>query len=157
VGILAISAATIGCAGGQEPTSESIDQTKQLWAKSGIRNYELEWTVTGPTNAHYFVTVRHGEVRAVELVQPDESKVTLHPSDTRFYSVDGLFLTIANELAQLETDQPFGQPKGTRVAMRFKSDPKLGYPLWYHRDVMGTSQSIKIDVIQFTPEAANSN
>jgi hypothetical protein len=36
--------------------------------------------------------------------------------------------------------------------MRFKPDPKLGYPLWYHRDVMGTSLSIAIDVVKLVPE-----
>ena len=41
--------------------------------------------------------------------------------------------------------------------MRFKPDPKLGYPNWYHRDVMGTSLSIAIDVVKLVPRASNSN
>ena len=65
--------------------------------------------------------------------------------------MDGLFLTIADELASLKTDNPFGQPKGTKVVMRFKPDPKLGYPLWYRRDVMGTPQGMRIDVIKLVP------
>ena len=35
--------------------------------------------------------------------------------------------------------------------MRFKPDPKLGYPHWYRRDVMGTSLSIAIDVVKLVP------
>ena len=38
--------------------------------------------------------------------------------------------------------------------MRFKPDPKLGYPLWYRRDVMGTTQAIAIDVVKLVPEAS---
>lgn len=65
--------------------------------------------------------------------------------------MDGLFLTIDNELALLKTDRPFEQPNGTRIAMRFKPDAKLGYPLWYQRDVMGTPLSIAIEVNSMTP------
>ena len=68
--------------------------------------------------------------------------------------MDGLFLTIANELAQLKTDHPFDQPAGTQVVMRWKPDPKLGYPQWYRRDVMGTPLSIAIDVVKFVPHGA---
>jgi hypothetical protein len=156
LGLLTILGAIPGCAGGQNATPEAIEQAKQLWTKGGIRDYDLDWTVAGPNNAHYFVTVRGGEVRKVESVQPGGSRSKLDPPDTRFYSVDGLFLTIADELAQLKTDQPFGQPKGTKVAMRFKLDPELGYPHWYRRDVMGTSQAIAIDVVKLVPDASTS-
>ena len=108
---------------------------------------------TGAQNNHYFVTVRGGEVRKVESIRPDGQRFALKPADTRYYSVDGLFLTIADELALLKTDHPFGQPKGTKVVMRFKPDPKLGYPHWYRRDVMGTSLAIAIDVVKLVPKA----
>ena len=90
-------------------------------------------------------------MRKVESVQTDGRRFELHPPETRFYSVDGLFLTIADELAQLKTEHPFGQPQGTRVVMRFKPDAKLGYPLWYRRDVMGTTLAIAIDVVKLVP------
>ena len=40
--------------------------------------------------------------------------------------------------------------------MRFLPDAKLGYPRWYHRDVMGTALSIAIEVnsLTRTPPAA---
>jgi hypothetical protein len=153
LGLLTVLGAMAGCAGGQEVTPEAIEQAKQLWTKAGIRDYDLEWTVTGAQNNHFYVTVHGGEARKVESVQPDGQRFASKPADTRYYSVDGLFLTIANELAQLKTDHPFDQPEGTKVVMRFKADPKLGYPLWYRRDVMGTSQAIAIDVVKFVPEA----
>jgi hypothetical protein len=67
--------------------------------------------------------------------------------------VDGLFLTIAEELAQLKTETPFTRPRGTKVLMRFKPDPKLGYPLWYRRNVMGATRSMQIDVLKLVPKA----
>jgi hypothetical protein len=157
LGLLTILGTAIGCAGGQEVTPEAIAQAKQVWTTAGIRDYDLEWTVTGAQNNHYYVTVRDGDVRKVESVQSDGRRFELHPHQTRFYSVDGLFLTIADELALLKTDQPFGQPPGTKVVMRFKPDKKLGYPLWYRRDVMGTALAIAIDVVKLVPVASNAN
>ncbi len=154
LGIFATCAAISGCSRGEAPTPESLEQAKALWTKAGVRNYDLEWTVTGAQNNHYLVTVRDGDVRKVESIRPDNKRFALKPADTRFYSVDGLFLTIADELAQLKSDHPFDQPKGTTVVMRFKPDAKLGYPHWYRRDVMGTSLSIAIDVVKLTPEGA---
>jgi hypothetical protein len=153
LGALAILGAESGCGGGQEATPEAIEEARQLWKKAGIRDYELDWTVTGAQNNHYYVTVNGGEVRKVESVRPDGQRFALKPADTRFYSVDGLFLTIADELAQLKTDLPFSQPQGTKIVMRFKPDPKLGYPHWYRRDVMGTSLAIAIDVVKLVPKA----
>jgi hypothetical protein len=156
LGLLTILGTTIGCAGGQEVTAEAINQSKQIWKTAGIGDYDLDWTVTGAQNNHYYVTVRGGDVRKVESAQTDGRRFELHPSETRFYSVDGLFLTISDELAQLNTDLPFGQPQGTKIVMRFKPDAKLGYPLWYRRDVMGTSQAIAIDVVKLVPVTSTS-
>jgi len=143
-----------GCSGGEAVTPESIAAARKAWADAGIRDYDLEWTNSGTSQAHYFVTVRGGVVRKVESVAPDGRKFELRPGEPRFYGVDGLYLTMADELAQLKLDRPFGQPKGTRVAMRFTRDPKLGYPLSYRRDVLGTSQSVAIHVIRLIPQAA---
>jgi hypothetical protein len=156
LGLIMSLGGTLGCAGGQDVTPEALAQAKQVWTKSGIRDYDLEWTVTGAQSNHFYVRVNSGEVRKVESVQPDGQRSVLKPADTSYYSVDGLFLTIANELAQLKTDHPFDQPKGTKVVMRFKPDPKLGYPLWYRRDVMGTSQAIAIDVVKLVPDGSTS-
>lgn len=146
-----------GCSGGEPVTPESIAAARKAWADAGIRDYDLEWTNSGTNQAHYFVTVRGGTVRSVESVAPDGRRFELHPGEPRFYGVDGLFLTMADELAQLKTDRPFGQPVGTRVAMRFTRDPKLGYPVSYRRDVLGTSQSVAIHVIRLIPQAASTN
>jgi Family of unknown function (DUF6174) len=155
-GILAIVCAIAGCAGGQQVTAEALEQAKQLWAKGGVHDYDLEWTVGGGQTNHYVVQVRDGKVSQIETIRSDGTRSLPKIPDTRYYSVDGLFLTIANELAQLKTDHPFDRPPGTQVVMRFKPDPKLGYPHWYHRDVMGTSLSIAIDVVKLVPQVSNS-
>jgi hypothetical protein len=142
---------TVGCDRGQAVTPEALAEAKRLWTQAGIRDYELDWSTTGPNNAHYIVTVRAAEVRKIDAIQPDGRRIELHPGSPRFFGVDGLFLTIADELAQLSTDRPFGQPKGTKVVMRFHPDDKLGYPHWYRRDVLGTPLAVTIDVNKIVP------
>jgi hypothetical protein len=154
--ILAFLGSAFGCAGGQEVNPEAIAEARRLWAQAGIRDYHLEWSVTGPRNSHYFVSVRDGEVRKVESIQPDGSRKELHPGEPRYFGVDGLLLTIADELALLKTDRPFGQADGSKVVMRFEPDRERGYPHWYRRDVMGTSQGMRIDVIGLVPAGATS-
>jgi hypothetical protein len=157
LGSLAILGAALGCSGGQNVTPEAIDQAKRLWKETGIRDYELElnWTTNGQNHSHYLVVVKDGEVRQIESVLADGRRIELHAGMPRYYGVDGLFLTMADELALLKTDRPFGQPPGTKVVMRFKADPKMGYPLWYRRDVFGTSQSVNIDVIKLVPTTSS--
>jgi hypothetical protein len=136
------------CSGGQAVTAEAIADAQKIWTGAGILDYDLEWTASGMSSAHYYVTVRRGEVHKVESIAPDGSKHELHPAEPRFFGVDGLFITMADEMAQLKSDRPFGQPKGTKVVMRFAPDSKLGYPRYYRRDVLGTSQGLAIDVVR---------
>jgi hypothetical protein len=145
-----------GCSGGQPVTPQTIAGARKVWEQAGIRDYDLEWTAAGMNHAHYYVTVRGGVVRKVESVAPDGRRFEVHPAEARFYGVDGLFTTIADELAQLKMERPFGQPTGTKVVMRFTPDPKLGYPRSYRRDVLGTSQGLSIDVIRLIPTATAS-
>ena len=139
-----------GCAGGEDVTAQSLRVARQRWERSAIRDYDLEWTSSGLSNSHYRVTVRGGKVRAIESVFRGKG-TEVHPADPKYYGVEGLFMIIADELAQLEGKAPFGQPKGTRAVLRFTPDPTLGYPRSYRRDVLGTPLALRIDVIHFDP------
>jgi hypothetical protein len=150
-GILVMLGSMLGCARGKEVTPDAVEAARRLWQRAGIHNYGLEWTVTGPNNAHYFVTVQGDEVRKLEAVQPDGTRSQLPSNDPRYFSVDGLFLTIAGELALLKTDRPFGQPNGTKIVMRFEPDSTRGYPHWYSRDMMVAAQGMRIDVLRLVP------
>ena len=140
-----------GCSRGEAVTADSLAAAKATWARAGVRDYQLEWKATGRNNVHYVVTVRDGEVTHIVSLTPNGDEVPAHPAETRFYSVDGLFTTIADELAQLKTSRPFGQPPEAQVVMRVHFDPKLGYPVSYHRDVLGASLGLAINVIKLTP------
>jgi hypothetical protein len=144
------------CSGDQPVTHEALAAARKTWSDAGIHDYDLEWTASGRMSAHYYVTVRQRQVRQVESVASDGRRSALQPPDSRFYGVDGLFTTIADELAQLKMDRPFDQPQGTKIVMRFSPDPRLGYPRFYRRDVLGTSQALAIDVIRLIPKETSS-
>jgi Family of unknown function (DUF6174) len=146
--------AAAGCSQGEAVTADSLATARAAWTRAGIRDYQLEWQASGTNSAHYIVTVRNGVVTNIESKTSQGDWITAHPAEPRFYSVDGLFTTIADELAQLKTDRPFGQPRESKIVMRARFDPKLGYPLSYHRDVMGTTQSLAIDVLRLTPSTS---
>jgi hypothetical protein len=146
--------ALAGCGAGEAVTSQSLAKARKTWARARISDYEMDWTISGTTNAYYRMSVRDGRVRTLEQVLPDGQSRTieLRPDQSRYYGVDGLFLTIADEYASLETEQPFGKPKGTKAVLRFTTDPKYGYPRSYRRDVVGSTLPLAIDVVRFVPD-----
>lgn len=136
---------------GQSVTPEALAAARRDWEAAGIHDYDVEWMASGRMTAHYYVTVRGDKVDKIESIAPDGRRFEVHPAEVRFYSVQGLFTTIADELAQLKEPEPFGQPRGTKVVMRFTRDPALGYPRSYRRNVLGTTQELAIDVIRLVP------
>ena len=140
-----------GCGGGVDATKESVAEAEAKWKAAGLRSYNLEWVNSGLGTGHYRVFVRDGDVKAIYSVIPGGREVVAKPGTPRMYSVDGLFTVITDEIAQLGTASPFGQPKGTTAILKFTPDPKLGYPRNYRRDVMGTPKGIAIDVLALDP------
>ena len=70
----------------------------------------------------------------------------MNSAKKHFFGVDGLFRTMDEELAVCsKSETPFGQPKGTKVVMRFQPDDKLGIPTGTTATCWA-SASIAIDV-----------
>ena len=143
--------ALAGCSGGEEVTKQSLAKARKVWTRAGIDDYDLDWTSSGTNRAYYRVTVRNGRVRSLDQVLPDGRTVALHSARPEYFGVDGLFKTIADEDAQREMDQPFGQAKGSKAVLLFTPDPKYGYPQSYRRDVVGAILPLAIDVVRFVP------
>jgi len=145
----------VGCNGGEAVTDQTLAAAKQHWKRAEIRNYDLEWMSSGMNQALYRVQVRDDQVERVDQVLSDGQTVELHPAQARYFSVDGLFLTIAEDLAQLRTDHPFGMAKGTSAVLRFSPDAQYGFPRAYRRDYAGSPRPLAIDVIRFEPRASS--
>ncbi len=152
---IGLSLSAAGCGQGEVVGEKSLRKARIAWNQSKIRGYDLEWITTGPQTSpsgdHYAVAVREGEVTSIERVSADGKRVPIRPAKPQFYGMDGLFLTMEEELAQLETDAPFNAPKGTDVVLRFTTDPKLGYLKSYRRDILTQPRGLAIDVVRFVP------
>lgn len=152
----ALVASIIGCGETGDPVQlERLEKDSARWNDAAIRDYDLTWqSLSSRNQSVYKVYVRDGEVRAVRLLRPDGKAVALKPADTKFYSVEGLFRTIREELAQSQEPRPFGQPPGTTVILTMRSDERLGYPTLYRRDIFGVEDRLGIDVIELSPSKA---
>jgi hypothetical protein len=153
IALALLAAVAGGCGRSEDVRPRTLRRAEQTWEQANIKNYELEWTASGPQTgrrgAHYRVRVRDGKVQSVEAIRPDGQFVAVNTKRPEYFGVDGLFRTIEEEMAQLDTDKPFGQPKGTRVVLQFTPDEKLGFPRSYRRDVMNVPQGVAIDVVKF--------
>ncbi len=129
-------------------TADAIAAARQTWERADLRDYNLEWTTSGTMSGHYRVAVRGGKVEGIESILPDGRTVEAHPGQPDLYGVDGLFVILEEELAQLQSDTPFGQPRGTTAVLRFTPDPKLGYPRSYYRDVVGVPKGLALEVVR---------
>src|SRR5690242_13396152 len=97
--VLALALSVAGCGGGEDVTEQSLRAARQRWERARVRDYDLEWTNTGPGNPRYRVAVRGGTVRTVLAVQPDGTTRPTGTHEPRYFGVEGLFLTIADDLA----------------------------------------------------------
>ena len=155
-GVIALAIVSLclsGCAGGEQATPESLLAARQRWDRAGIRDYDLEWSNSGPGNPRYRVEVRNGTVQSVRIVLPDGKLGKTSTNEPEYFGVAGLFRTIAEELEQLRSNEPFGKPKGSSIVMRFTPDPQYGFPRSYRRDVAGSARAVWFDVLRFEPLA----
>lgn len=148
-----LCASASGCATGEDVTTRALDKARARWEQAALNDYNIEWTSSGARLGHYRVAVRQGEVVSVQSVLPDGRVVEARPGDPSYYSVEGLFRVLEEELDHALSDTPFGRPRGTRVLLKFVTDPVLGYPTRYRRDVAGTRQGLAIDVVSLVPVA----
>lgn len=152
-----------GCGGGVDVNTRSLTKARTLWDSAKIRDYDLEWTTSGERDGHYLVFVRGGKVQAINAYVPDPRagkvrEIRVKPGDPSYYGVEGLFKIMEEELAQLDgAENPFGRPKGTQALLRFVPDETLGYPRWYRRDVVGSPQSLRLDVKRLERKASGAS
>ncbi len=154
-GILAASLFS-GCGKScEELNSRVLEKAKASWKKAGVKSYNLWWSTSGVRKQRYRVFVRDGQVKRIDMLQEGGGAVEAKPGSPSMFGVEGLFKTLREELDQLESDKPFGQPKGAKAVLCVEFDPKLSFPKRYLRDVMGSGRGLEIDVETLLPQDAS--
>ena len=151
--LIVLATIVSGCGRGEPLGPRSLRKARETWLRSGIRSYDVEWTVSGPQTGgrvvHYRIAVRGGLAETVKVAHADGSWTEVNTHKPEYFTIDGLFRTLEEEMDQLDGPTPFGKPKGTSVLLEFTPDDTLGYPRRYRRDVVGVKPGLAIDVIKF--------
>jgi Family of unknown function (DUF6174) len=146
--------------GHTEPvTRERLNEARALWTRARIGNYDLDLETRGAQSGRYHVEVRGGHLAGIT-----RDGVTADPAAGEYWTVDGLFQVIEEELDAAE--QPDSTAFGARsqVWLRARYDSQLGYPIRFVRVVKpptgpsttgyapsGASLGVEIQVQRLTP------
>ena len=128
-------------------TSKDLDAARALWHQSAVTDYDLDVEVSGAQSGRYAIEVRGGKLRRIT-----RDGEPANPADGDYWTVEGLFRTIEQELylAQSGTDA-MQLPSGAQIVLLGRFDLTMGYPIDYVRQVTGASQSVRIHVHGLVP------
>lgn len=117
----------------------------ETWNDEAPRNYDIEIEVRGSQPGSYRVEVRNDEARGAYRNGIYLPQRRSHAT----WSVDGMFATLAQDVARLEQAQRDGS--GDPFSLRVFFDPQYGFPAKYRRSEYSFPIEVEWNVIQFTP------
>jgi len=136
-----------GCAGGSPLDSQQIDTARDRWRAVQLSNYDLRMSIDGDRiqKGSFEITVL---ARRVQKVVRNGETI---PSRDAFYTVDGMFDFLGDELQMAQNPQRYWQVgKDASIHQRVTFDDKLGFVRQYIRAVRGTQHNIVIKVEELT-------
>lgn len=127
-------------------TEPMVAAAEQKWKDTGPASYNLDLELSGnrPGPVHVEVRNRHVTMMSRDGVVPSQKRTW------DAWSVPGQFDTIYREF-ELAADpsKKLGDAAATSMYIRGEFDPQFGYPLRYHRLVLGTNNEIGWKVVRF--------
>ena len=127
-------------------TREGLAAARNRWDQANIASYDMDLETRGAQVGSYHVEVRDHEVRSITR---DGTPAT--PNALEYWTVEGLFLTIEEELDRAQSWRGRASDAVTDVWLRMRCHPKLGYPVRFVSQVPGRTQSVEIHVLQLDP------
>lgn len=149
--VLTLCFAAAACSGLDPLTEDRLDDAEQRWFSNAPDGYRVVLEVSGErVNAGRFeVWVRGDDVLKITL---DGEPIA--PERAEDYSIAGLFGILRQELALAEDPQVLGAPEGYAVHLLARFHPETGRLEQYRRSVGGTSNNVRIEVVEFEPETS---
>ena len=115
------------------------------WNEQAPQDFDLQVEVRGSQPATYFVQVRNGEARSAFRNGSYLPQLRSHET----WSVDGMFATLAQDVARLEeAEQANSNPP---FSLRVDFDSQYGYPAHYRRSEYDFPIEVQWDVVLFEP------
>lgn len=129
-------------------TSERLERARARWTAAGPRSYTLELELAGVLRDRRRIEVREGAVVAMTT-----GGVEVPRQAWDYWTVDGLFAFLETELANAASpERAYGVSDPSRVVLRARFDPDLGYPEFFLRHVMGSRRDTSWTVVAFAKD-----
>ena len=128
-------------------TRQILTEAKEKWETHKPQSYRLVIEMSGDRieTGRFEVEVRSGKVSSIR-----RNGLVIPSSAGDEYTMDGLFHTLAQELGLAEKPAMLGAGPGYAVYTTAKFDDANGRLMQYRRIVGGTSNSIEINVLQYS-------
>jgi hypothetical protein len=138
-----------GCSRLNILTPDLLNQSENKWISSRPVSYQLTIEMSGDRveKEEFDVSVRAGQIERLR-----RNGLDVKPGETQDYSMDGLFRMLHQELDLVQKPAVLGAPEGYSAYPMAKFDDRTGRLIEYQRSVGGTSNAIRIKVLQFAAQ-----
>ncbi len=127
-------------------TAELLDAAGQRWSSDGPKNYDMEISLFGGQTGIIEIQVRDGQVTAMRR----DGQVPRQKRTWAYWSVPNQLEMIGADLEHRENPrQAFGVSDPSQVDLRANFHPLWGYPIKYHRQVLGGNVEIGWEITRF--------
>jgi len=146
--ILLLTSAITSCSGLSALTPTLLAENQAKWDASKPQSYRSVIEMKGDRveKEQFEVTVRSGEMATLR-----RNGRAINPTPEQDYSMDGLFRMLRQEMALVDKPALLGAPEGYSAYPMARFDDKTGRLIEYRRTVGGTSNTIDIRVLEFSP------
>jgi hypothetical protein len=138
---------TLGCSRLPTLTPEILDAAEQKWIAHRPVSYRLVVEMSGDRVETGRFEV---QVRSNQIVSVRRNGLIVGAAAGQDYTMEGLFRTLRQELGLAEKPAMLGAPEGYSVYTTAKFDDATGRLIGYRRIVGGTSNSIEINVSDYS-------
>jgi len=121
-------------------TVEALAAAETRWQEAGPKSYSLNIKLGGKRPGRVIINVLDG--KAAVMMRDGVSPARKETWNA--WTVEGMFDTLRQELELAEKpERGFGVADRSQVIQRCEFHPRLGYPVRYQRNVLGTDQEIE--------------
>jgi hypothetical protein len=136
-----------GCSSLEPLTHEMLSDAEQKWKVNRPASYRVVIEMSGDRvdEGRFEATIRDEKVTSLR-----RNGIGVTAASVQDYSMEGLFQMLRQELGLSERPAMLGAPAGYSVYMQAQFDPTTGRLIRYNRSVGGSSNSIEVNVVEFS-------
>lgn len=123
-------------------THERLAAAEARWQVARVSDYDMRVVINAAQKDRYDVVVRSGTLQSIR-----RGGVAADPTDSAYWTVEGLFHTLRRELQMVDSGTLAVSGGSAVLLARF--DEARGYPAAFLRQVTGSPQGVAVEVVMF--------